>query len=109
MPRYLQCSTIGISNSLRKNEGCLILIALLLKHKVNDLEPLYNNWAPLRIDSLLTVWGPPQVSFFAYYIGGPLMSISSLTIGGPSVQFLRILYGPPPPQINFFAYYMGAP
>ena len=43
MPRYLQCSTIGISNSLRKNEGCLILIALLLKHKVNDLEPLYNN------------------------------------------------------------------
>ena len=42
MPRYLQCSTIGISNSLRKNEGCLILIALLLKHKVNDLEPLYN-------------------------------------------------------------------
>ena len=39
MPRY----TIGISNSLRKNEGCLILIALLLKHKVNDLDPLYNH------------------------------------------------------------------
>ena len=36
-------STIGIVRSLRKNNGCLILIVLSFKHKANDLAQLYSS------------------------------------------------------------------
>ena len=41
--RYLHCSTIGIFDLPRKKDGELSFNYFLLKHKENDLDPLYNS------------------------------------------------------------------
>ena len=41
VPRYLHCSTIGIFDLPRKKDGELTFNSFLLKHKENDLDPLY--------------------------------------------------------------------
>ena len=43
VPRYLHCSTIGIFDLPRKKDGELTFNYFLLKHKENDLDPLYNS------------------------------------------------------------------
>ena len=43
VPRYLHCSTIGIFDLPRKKDGELTFNSFLLKHKENDLNPLYNS------------------------------------------------------------------